>query len=85
MIGRSKRQIFGYIKERIDKKFSNWKTHLLSDAGKEVMLKVIIQALPVYCMSVFKLPTGVCNEISRRAANFWWNKGGATKKIHWIA
>lgn len=84
VIGRSKRQVFGYLTERINKKLNSWKTKLLNDAGKEVMIKAVVQALPVYSMSVFKLPLGVCNEISKCTASFWWNKGGDEKKIHWI-
>jgi hypothetical protein len=52
-VGRSKEQTFSFIKDRVWKKISNWKNSFLSQAGKEVLLKAVIQAIPTYCMGVF--------------------------------
>lgn len=54
----------------------------MSEAGKEVMLKSVIQALQVYSMSCFKLPKGVRNEITKIMAIFWWSKGEKEDKLH---
>ena len=44
---------------------------LLSQAGREVLLKVVIQAIPTYTMGCFKLPIGLCNEIEVLIKKFW--------------
>ena len=49
-----------------------WNKRFLSRAGKEVLLKSIIQAIPSYVMSVFLLPTTMCEEIERMMNAFWW-------------
>ncbi|KAF5451240.1 hypothetical protein F2P56_026360, partial [Juglans regia] len=56
LIGRSRIQAFKGILDRVKARVSNWKNRLLSQVGKEILLKSIIQALPTYCMGVFKLP-----------------------------
>ena len=63
VIGRTKRQVFSYIKERVIKRLSNWKEKLLSNAGKEVLLKSVVLALPTYVMSYCRLPKGLCVDL----------------------
>ena len=61
-----------------------WKEKFLSQAGKEVMLKLVILALPTYAMSCCKLPKTLCMDICREMAKFWWGDSEEAKKIHWI-
>ncbi|XP_071918969.1 uncharacterized protein [Coffea arabica] len=41
VIGKSKRQVFNYIKVKVLEKLKGWKEKLLSQAGKEVLLKSV--------------------------------------------
>ena len=50
MIGIRKCEIFSYIKARIWKKIHCWQYRMLSVAGREVMLKFVLQSLPAYAM-----------------------------------
>ncbi|XP_058774459.1 uncharacterized protein LOC131648725 [Vicia villosa] len=83
MIGRSKRSIFSFIKDRIWKRINSWKGRSLSRAGKEVMIKSVLQAIPTYIMSIFILPDVVVNEIERMLNSFWWGGGSNNKGIRW--
>ena len=58
---------------------------MLSQAGREILVKVVIQAIPTYTMSCFKLPKGLINEIKALISKFWWGYRGDQRKIHWIA
>lgn len=55
-VGLDKTDCFQFLVKRIVKKISGWKEKLLSARGKEILLKAIVQAIPAYVMSVFKLP-----------------------------
>lgn len=86
VIGRSKREIFSYVEEAVCRRVESWKTKLLSTARKEVMIKAVINALPVYVMSCFKLPVQTCKAITSTTAQFWWGSEKEGKqKIHWKA
>jgi len=47
------------------------------------MIKVVVQSIPVYSMSVFKLPVDLCKDIEAMIRKFWWGSGDA-RKIHWV-
>lgn len=47
--------------------------------GKEILLKAVIQSIPVFAMAVFKIPKKVCKDITDAMASFWWGGGGTRK------
>lgn len=75
---------FNYFKERVQKKLQGWREKTLSAAGKEVMIKSVIQSIPTYVMSCFELPKQFCWDIQQLMARFWWGVKGDEKKIHWL-
>ena len=72
IVWRNKEVTFGYVKERICNRLNNWNKKMLSRAGKEVFLKSIIQAIPSFVLSVFLLPSTLCDEIEKMMNSFWW-------------
>ena len=52
-----------------------WKEKLLSQVGKEVMIKAVVQSIPTYSVSVFKLPVGLCKDIEAMIQKFRWGQG----------
>ncbi|XP_042944715.1 uncharacterized protein LOC122278601 [Carya illinoinensis] len=83
MIGKSKYNTFRGLKEKIWKRINSWKNSFLSSAGKEVMIKSVLQAIPAYTMSVFKMPSMLLKEIESMIAKFWWNHRKEGRGIHW--
>ena len=79
--GRSKKQALEWLKERISDKLSGWKENLLSQAGKYVLIKSVIQVIPIYAMSIFKFPDNFCRDLNMLVSNFWWKKL-ESKSIH---
>ena len=52
-VGRAKYQAFSYLKDGVWEKLQGYEGMMLSRAGKEVLIKAIIQAIPTYTMGVF--------------------------------
>lgn len=82
-IGRERKACFINVKEQIWARMQGWKEKLLSQAGKEIMIEAVVQSIPAYSMSVFKLPVSLCKEIETMIRKFWWGYGDS-KKIHWV-
>ena len=88
MVGRKKKESFIYIKERIWGKLQGWKDKLLSQVGREVLLKAIVQAIPTFAMICFQLPVNLCHEIEvmikiKIKNKKFWGQRGERQKIHW--
>ena len=83
VVGRKKKESLSYIKERVWTKLQGWKEKLLSQAGREILLKAVVQAIPTFAMSCFKLPGGLCDEIEALIRKFFWGQKGEQRKIHW--
>ena len=81
---KNKKTSFNYIKERVWKKIQGWKDKLLSQAGREILIKAVVQAIPTYTMSCFKLPLGLCGDIESLIRKFWWGQKGDRRKVHWV-
>nr|XP_025616741.1 uncharacterized protein LOC112709055 [Arachis hypogaea] len=81
--GRSKNKALEWIHEKIQNKMQGWKEKLLNQAGKEVLIKAVIQAIPVYAMNVIKFPKSFCRKIESAIARFWWTNNGKERSIHW--
>jgi hypothetical protein len=76
---------FKSTKERMVRKFTNWMERNMSAGAKEVLIKSVAQAIPIYVMGIFKLPRTLCDEMNQLIRYFWWGDEAVQRKIHWIA
>ena len=83
-VGRSKHQVFNFVQDQVWKKLKGWKGNIMSFAAREVLIKAVVQAIPTYVMSCFKLPDGLCEHIESMISRFWWGSKHGERKIHWI-
>ena len=53
LVGRDRRRAFRDVKERLIERVKSWCNRTLSQGGKEVYIKSVLQAIPTYIMSCF--------------------------------
>ncbi|XP_004297906.1 PREDICTED: putative ribonuclease H protein At1g65750-like [Fragaria vesca subsp. vesca] len=82
-VGKSKMDKFSYLQEKVTNKLVNWKSQILSCAGKTVLIKVVAQTMPTYAMNCYLLPKILCDNIHKLCASFFWGDSETKKKIHW--
>jgi len=66
------------------KKLNGWKEKFMPTAEREVLIKLMVQAIPTYVMSYFLLMSGLCEHIESFISKFWWGSKQGERKIHWI-
>ena len=62
-----------------------WAERLLACAGREVLLKSVIQAIPTFSMSCFLLTKKVCKQLTSSMARYWWSSSIDRRSMHWIS
>jgi hypothetical protein len=85
LVGKSRTAAFRSIIDHIWKRLHDWKLKFLSQAGKEILIKAVIQAIPSYCMSVFLLPKALCGEINQLMQKIWWSHFNKDSNVHWMS
>jgi hypothetical protein len=83
--GRMSSGKFQSLQAKLAKCLVEWDDNHKSQAAKEVLIKAIAQAIPVYVMSVFKLPLGLCDELTAMIRRYWWGAENGKRKTHWVA
>lgn len=86
LVARNRWEVFKYIKEKVWNRLQSWKGKIMSRAGKEILLKLVVQAIPSYAASIFMLPEKLCEEIEHMMNKFWWLSNLERKSgIRWMS
>lgn len=76
---------FQGIKARVWKRLQDWELNFLSQAGKEILIKAVIQAILTYNTSVFLHPKALSNDLNLMMQKFWWGHRSNDNRIHWMS
>ncbi|KAK8347048.1 hypothetical protein V6Z11_A07G258800 [Gossypium hirsutum] len=72
---------FDFVLSNVRQKLSRWDARELSLAGRIILIRSVLLAIPYYFMFTIQVPLSVCNEIERLACNFIWGETNNTRKI----
>lgn len=83
-MGRSRRHLFAYLRDRVWKRIEGYGERHLSRAGKAVLIKSVLTAIPTYVMSCVLLPKSLLDQIDSAIRRFWWG-GKNGRGLAWIS
>jgi hypothetical protein len=66
--------------DKIEKRLQSWKGSLLSLGGRVTLLNSVLSAIPMYWMSVYRLPAKIRHKIDKIRRKFLWHGGNSTRK-----
>lgn len=78
----SRRETWKPVVDNFKNKLTGWKMRLLSLAGRVTLIKFVLSSLPVYYMSLFRLPRSVAKELDKIQVAFLWGDSDVKKKVH---
>lgn len=83
--GRTSPLIFYSLQEKIQAKLAGWKGKLLSAGAKIVLIKNVLQAMPLYLFPIIEPPKSVIKTLSKICSDFFWNNTDRSHRIHWVS
>lgn len=69
--------------ERIKCKLECWKRRYISLGDRITLIKAVISNLPIYYMSLFKMPVKITQQIDKLQRDFLW-EGTLIRKTTWL-
>ena len=75
---------FDFILERVQNKLQGWKANLLSMAGRLILTKAVISAIPSYTLKGCILPSRIHADLDKISMNFLWGSTEDKKKFRMI-
>lgn len=72
------------VLDKVRTKLVGWKMRLLSFAGRFSLIKSVLFSLPMYYLSLYKMPQGVARELDKLQALFLWGGFELRKKVHLV-
>ena len=72
------------IEEKMHKKLVLWKRNFISKGGRITLIKSTLASLPLYQMSIFRIPGAVAKRLEKLQRCFLWGSGAREKKAHLV-
>ncbi|KAJ0844992.1 hypothetical protein HanRHA438_Chr15g0708571 [Helianthus annuus] len=73
------------VVEVIRNQLVSWKAKTLLIGGRLILIKSVLESLPVYYLSLYKAPKAVIESIESIMRRFLWAGSNEEKKISWVA
>ncbi|XP_028122358.1 uncharacterized protein LOC114319532 [Camellia sinensis] len=80
----NKKSTWKPVLDKVRSRLAGWKRKLLSSSGRLTLLKSVSSALPMFYLSLFKMPVGIAREFDKLQANFLWGGSESKKPIHLV-
>ncbi|GJS77270.1 hypothetical protein Tco_0727151 [Tanacetum coccineum] len=72
------------IIDRIRRRLSRWKMKMLSIGGRLMLIKSVLGSMPIFHMSMFKVPAGVISNSEFLRSKFFNGHESSGKKASWV-
>lgn len=72
------------VVERMEKRLSVWRRRFNTTGGRLTLMNSSLSSLPIYFLSIFKMPVSVAKVIEKIQRQFFWGDSVEKRKIHLV-
>ncbi|RVW75000.1 LINE-1 reverse transcriptase-like [Vitis vinifera] len=72
------------VEERMRWKLALWKRQYISKGGRIALIKSTLASMPLYQMSLFRMPRVVARRLEKLQRDFLWGGGSTERKAHLV-
>ena len=76
--------VWDSIEKRFRKRLSSWKRQYISKGGRLTLIRSTLSSLPIYFLSLFRMPKLVCSRLEKIQRDFLWGGGNLESKPHLV-
>lgn len=81
---KKKKSIWQGVIDRCNGKLTPWKKQYLSMGGKLTLINSVLDGIPTYTMSLFRMPASIEKKLDSIRKQFLWDGNSDKKKIHLV-
>ncbi|GKB04934.1 RNA-directed DNA polymerase, eukaryota [Tanacetum coccineum] len=70
--------------DRVKRRLSKWKMKMLSIGGRLTLVKSVLGSMPIFHMSLFKVPSGILHTLESIRSHFFKGHDMSSKKASWV-
>jgi hypothetical protein len=70
--------------EKISRKLNSWGNKHISFGGRLVLINSVLNSIPIFYLSIMKLPVQVRKMLVRIQRDFLWGGVHGSKKLSWV-
>ncbi|KAJ9703718.1 hypothetical protein PVL29_005138 [Vitis rotundifolia] len=70
------------VEEKVRRRLALWKRQYISKGGRITLIKSTMASMPLYQMSLFRLPNSMARRLEKLQRDFLWGGGSLERKAH---